>query len=159
MADASGLEAMRSSSQSAPSLASLRATRPALPKPVRGGAQRLPAVAGVRKPPAKKPSSAPKRVTIAEPGEDAPEAPGAGAARGRAVGAFNLAKPKPPNLRRPSPGSLNPPPTHWPRHTKPNMVLRWNTPMPSIQYVLIVLQHRLPCPTMPPLRRKQTINI
>ena len=98
MADASGLEAMRSSSRSAPSLASLRATRPALPKPVRGGAQRLPAVAGARKPPAKKPSSAPKRVTIAEPGEDAPEAEGEGAARGRAVGAFNLAKPKHPNF-------------------------------------------------------------
>ncbi|KAH8083977.1 hypothetical protein JL720_8225 [Aureococcus anophagefferens] len=98
MADASGLEAMRSSSQSAPSLASLRATRPALPKPVRGGAQRLPAVAGARKPPAKKPSSAPKRVTIAEPGEHTPEAPGEGLARGRAVGAFNLAKPKHPNF-------------------------------------------------------------
>ena len=98
MADASGLEAMRSSSQSAPSLASLRATRPALPKPVRGGAQRLPAVAGARKPPAKKPSSAPKRVTIAEPGEHTPEAPGEVSARGRAVGAFNLAKPKHPNF-------------------------------------------------------------
>ena len=65
---------------------------------MRGGAQRLPAVAGARKPPAKKPSSAPKRVTIAEPGEDAPEAEGEGAARGRAVGAFNLAKPKHPNF-------------------------------------------------------------
>ncbi|KAH8073445.1 hypothetical protein JL721_2739 [Aureococcus anophagefferens] len=96
MADASGLEAMRSSSQSAPSPR-------ACARRARAAEARAAAPSGARrrrreKPPAKKPSSAPKRVTIAEPGEHTPEAPGEGLARGRAVGALNLAKPKHPNF-------------------------------------------------------------